>query len=221
MKLSTKPEKVMGTKQQWDQAEKALANALKNKGIAYEVAHGDGAFYAPKIDFHVQDALGRSWQLATIQVDFQQPQRFELEYEGKDGKKHTPVIIHHALLGSLERFIAVLTEHYAGKFPLWLSPVQVIVLPIADRHISYAEHVKQVLFDKGIRIEVDMRSESTPKKVRDAQLQQIPFILVVGDKEEQNSTVNVRTRDNVVHGEKALLDFAEQMVREIRQKKKE
>ncbi|MBI1969737.1 threonine--tRNA ligase, partial [Candidatus Woesearchaeota archaeon] len=172
-------------------------------------------FYGPKIDFHIQDALGRSWQLATIQLDFNLPERFDLTYEGQDGKKHRPIMIHRAILGSLERFIAVLTEHYAGKFPLWLSPVQVIILTIADRHASYAEKIRKQFFDAGVRVEVDSRGESIPKKVREAQLQKIPYILVVGDREEKDETVTVRTRDNIVHGEKKVAAFIEQIKGEI------
>lgn len=213
--LSTKPEKAIGDAKLWEKAEKALAAALQKKKIAFAMKPGEGAFYGPKIDFHIQDALGRSWQLATIQLDFNLPERFDLTYEGQDGKKHRPIMIHRAILGSLERFIAVLTEHYAGKFPLWLSPVQVIILTIADRHASYAEKIRKQFFDAGVRVEVDSRGESIPKKVREAQLQKIPYILVVGDREEKDETVTVRTRDNIVHGEKKVAAFIEQIKGEI------
>ncbi len=219
IELSTKPEKSMGTKEQWDKAENALKKALEKNKIPYTINPGDGAFYGPKIDLHIKDCLGRSWQLSTIQVDFQLPQRFELTYDGQDGKKHTPIMIHRAVLGTLDRFMGIIIEHYAGKFPLWLSPVQVKILPLADRFNPYAEKIKTKLHDAQIRVEVDGRSESLNKKVREAQLAQINYILVVGEKEEKDETVNVRTRDNVVHGTKKIDVFMDEILKEIKERK--
>ena len=217
--LSTRPEKAMGDKALWDSAEKQLSEALEEKGVEYNINEGDGAFYGPKIDIHLKDALGRSWQCATIQLDFNLPERFKAQYEGKDGSKHNVVMIHRAMFGSMERFIGVLTEHFAGKFPIWLSPVQVILLPIADRHVDYAEDYSRMLREEGIRVEVDSRSESINKKVREAQLKQIPYILIVGDAEIENTSVNVRTRDNKVHGEKNQADFRDEVLAAIKTKK--
>ncbi len=217
--LSTRPEKFMGDVKLWDKAEKVLEEVLKKRKILYRLAPGEGAFYGPKIDFKIKDALGRDWQLATIQVDFQMPLRFEATYEGEDGKKHTPIMLHRALLGSVDRFIGVYTESCAGKFPLWLSPVQVKILSISDRHVDYAKKVIQMFMDEGIRTELDDRAETIPKKVRQAEMEKVPYILVIGDKEMQNETVNVRTRDNVVHGEKKAKEFLEQVKKEIKERK--
>jgi threonyl-tRNA synthetase len=219
IELSTKPEKSIGTKEQWDKAEQALQKALEKNKIHYKINAGDGAFYGPKIDLHIKDCLGRSWQLSTIQVDFQMPQRFELTYDGQDGKKHTPIMIHRAVLGAVDRFMGIIIEHYAGKFPIWLSPVQVKILPLADRFNAYAEKVREQFHNAGIRVEVDSRSESLNKKVREAQLAQINYILVVGEKEEAENTVNVRTRDNVVHGTKKIDVFMNELLNEIRDRK--
>jgi threonyl-tRNA synthetase len=196
--LSTKPEKAMGDSALWQKAEEILENVLRENDVPYQINPGDGAFYGPKIDVRIKDALGREHQLATIQLDFQMPLRFEATYEGQDGRKHTPIMIHKAILGSLERFIGVMIEHFAGKFPLWLSPIQVILLPIADRHIDYCRKLKQDLEQDMIRVEIDERTETIPKKVRDAQLQKIPLMLTVGDKEIENGTVAVRTLDGQV-----------------------
>ncbi|MAE13892.1 threonine--tRNA ligase [Candidatus Woesearchaeota archaeon] len=215
VELSTKPEKAMGSQELWDQAEKVLAEALEKKGLKYTVNEGDGAFYGPKIDYHIKDALGRSHQLATLQLDFQLPERFDLWYEGSDGKKHRPVMIHRAILGTLERFIGILIEHYAGKLPLWLNPVQVKVLPIADRHLEFANRVVSELHEKNVRVELDARSESVNKKVRDAQLEQVNYILVVGDKEVESESVNVRTRENKVEGAVSLGDFVGRILTEL------
>ncbi|MBI2580870.1 threonine--tRNA ligase [Candidatus Woesearchaeota archaeon] len=191
-KLSTRPEKFMGDIKLWDLAEKALEEALKASKLKYEVKPGEGAFYGPKIDFDVRDAIGRDWQLATIQLDFQMPLKMEAEYEGQDGKRHPVVMIHRAILGSLERLIGVLTEHYAGKFPLWLSPVQVRILTVADRFNDYARKLQQRYFDAGIRVEVDDKAESVPYKVREAELDKVNYIIVVGEKEVAANTVTVR-----------------------------
>ncbi len=219
VELSTKPEKAMGDSKTWEIAESTLQKVLEDMKIKFKINPGDGAFYGPKIDFHIKDAIGRTWQCGTLQLDFQMPERFDLTYDGADNKKHRPTMLHRTLYGSIERFIGILVEHYAGKFPLWLSPVQVIILPIADRHADYARGVKKKLFDSGIRVELDDRTETTSKKVRDAELQKINYILVVGDREEKNRTVNVRTRNNEVLGEKKTDEFLKSLKKEIEEKK--
>ena len=194
LELSTRPENSMGTDEQWETATNALIHALKQNGKPYEVNEGDGAFYGPKIDFHLRDSLGRTWQCGTIQLDFQMPERFDLTYTGEDGEKHRPVMIHRVIFGSIERFIAILTEHYAGAFPLWLAPVQAKVLPISDAAREYAEQVAKKLQEAGLRAEIDTRNEKIGYKIREAQLQKIPYMLVVGEKEQQSGTVSVRGR---------------------------
>lgn len=216
--LSTKPEKAMGSDEIWMKAEQALENSLKKNKLNYKINHGDGAFYGPKIDLKIKDSLDREWQCATIQLDFNLPERFDLEYEGKDGRRHRPVMIHRALLGSLERFFGVMLEHFAGKLPLWLSPVQVKILPIAEKHFDYAKTVAEEMRKAGLRIEIDERSESTSKKVRDAQVEKVNYILVVGDKEAQNNSVNVRTRNSEVLGERGIKEFISQLVLEVKEK---
>lgn len=215
IELSTQPEKSMGTKEQWDTAECALKKALEKNKIPYKINPGDGAFYGPKIDLHIKDCLGRSWQLATIQVDFQLPLRFELSYDGEDGKKHPPIMIHRAVLGTLDRFMGILIEHYAGKFPLWLSPVQVRILPLADRFNAYATSVQKLFHDAHVRAEVDSRAVSLNRKIREAQLEQVFYTLVVGEKEEKTGMVNVRTRDGKVHGTVSTGEFLEKILKEI------
>ena len=217
--LSTRPEKFMGDVALWEKAEAALARVLEELGIPFTVNLGDGAFYGPKIDIRVKDTLGREFQTATIQLDFQLPLRFGLSYEGDDGKKHAPVMIHRAILGSLERFFGVIIEHYAGKFPLWLSPEQARVLPIADRHNAYAALVVEKLKGAGLRATLDDRQMTTNKKVREAQLGQVNYILVVGDREVGSQTVNVRTRDNRILGEKPLDAFADSLAQEARERR--
>jgi threonyl-tRNA synthetase len=219
LELSTRPAKSVGNDLQWEKATAGLKAALDSTGKKYKINEGEGAFYGPKIDLHIKDAIGRTWQCGTIQLDMSFPERFDLTFEGKDGRKHRPVMIHRVIYGSMERFLGVLIEHFAGKFPLWLSPLQVTILPIADRHVKYAEEVKKKMFEAGLRVELDDRAESTSKKVRDAQVQQINYILVVGDNEEKNGTVNVRTRDNKIHGEKKVDKFIEELVKEIKDKK--
>jgi len=219
VKLSTRPDKFMGEKKLWDEAEAVLKKVLDEKKMNYIIKEGEGAFYGPKIDFDINDSLGRPWQCATIQLDFQLPLRFGATYEGQDGKKHTVIMIHRAILGSIERFIGVLIEHYAGKFPMWLSPRQVILLPIADRHAGYANEIAKQMKDKGLRVEVDSRTETTSKKVRDAQVAQINYILVVGDNEIKNKTVNVRTRDNKVLGEKPADGFVNELAKEVEERR--
>ncbi len=219
LELSTRPEKSIGTDEQWEKATEGLRKALEETGEDFNINQGDGAFYGPKIDIHIKDVIGRTWQCGTIQLDMSLPERFELTYEGADGKKHSPVVIHRVIYGSLERFFGIMVEHYAGKFPLWLSPVQVKILTVADRHDEYAEFLRKKFFDAGVRVELDTRAESIPKKVREAQLQQVNYILVVGDKEQEVQTINVRTRDNVVHGEKQPDKFLDEILVEIKDKK--
>ena len=194
VELSTRPKDSMGTEEEWNVATNALKEALDEMGLEYEINEGDGAFYGPKIDFHLQDSIGRTWQCGTIQLDFQMPQRFELEYVGEDGAKHRPIMIHRAIYGSMERFIGILIEHYAGKFPVWLAPVQVKVLPITDRTLSYANEVADKLRKSGVRVEVDGRNEKIGYKIREAKLEKVPYVLVVGDSEERDGTVNVNKR---------------------------
>jgi threonyl-tRNA synthetase len=190
LELSTRPEKRIGSEDMWDRAEAALQRALENHGLAYELNEGDGAFYGPKIDLHMTDAIGRSWQLGTVQLDYVMPERFDLTYTGADNAEHRPVMIHRALMGSFERFIGMLIEHYAGEFPVWLAPVQAIVLPVADRHIEYARSVASELGD--FRVEVDERTESIGRKIREAELRKIPYMFVVGDREAESGSVSVR-----------------------------
>ena len=192
VELSTRPDKSVGSDEEWERAERALAAALEALGKDYDVSPGEGTFYGPKIDFHVTDALGRSWQCGTVQLDFQMPERFELTYVGADNAEHRPVMIHRALLGSIERFIGILIEHYAGEFPLWLAPLQALVLPIADRHLEHARQVAVELSNAGLRAEVDERSESVGKKIRDGELRKAPYMLIVGDRESETGEVSVR-----------------------------
>lgn len=213
--LSTKPEKFVGSEQEWSQATEALRSALEAASIPYGVAEGEGTFYAPKIDVHIRDALGRRWQISTLQVDFQLPQRFELEYVGPDGERHRPFVIHRALFGSVERFFGILVEHYGGAFPTWLSPDQVAVLPIADRHAEYAETVAVQLRSFGIRVYVDSSGESLGSRIRKTQLAKTPYTLVVGDKEQSSGTVSVRPRRGDEQRGVTLSDFAGQIVQEI------
>jgi threonyl-tRNA synthetase len=219
VELSTRPEKSMGSEEQWAKAEAALAEALDSQGREYTLNPGDGAFYGPKIDFHVTDALGRSWQCGTCQLDFQMPERFELYYTGADDAAHRPVMIHRALLGSMERFAGILIEHYAGRFPTWLAPVQAIVLPISDRHNSYARSAFEQLRELGVRVAVDDRSESVGKKIRDAEtVGRYPYMLVVGDREAENGAVSVRSHADGDLGEMVLADFATRVEAEVEQR---
>jgi threonyl-tRNA synthetase len=210
----------MGSEEQWRKAEAALAEALDSQGREYTLNPGDGAFYGPKIDFHVTDALGRSWQCGTCQLDFQMPERFELYYTGADDAAHRPVMIHRALLGSMERFAGILIEHYAGRFPTWLAPVQAIVLPISDRHNDYARSAFEQLRELGVRVAVDDRSESVGKKIRDAEtVGRYPYMLVVGDREEENGAVAVRSRSDGDLGEMSLADFGARVAAETEQRR--
>ena len=205
IELSTMPEDHIGSVEDWDIATAALADAITSIGKTYEVNPGDGAFYGPKLDFHIQDSLGRTWQCGTIQLDYQLPGRFNLEYTGADGEKHCPVMIHRVVFGSIERFIGIITEHYAGAFPTWLSPVQVKLLPITDRAAAYADQVAAQLDEAGYRVEVDHRNEKIGKKIREAQLEKVPYMLVIGDKEAESGTVSVRHRAD---GDLGVMDTA-------------
>jgi threonyl-tRNA synthetase len=218
VELSTKPENSIGSDEIWDFATKALREALEEKGIGYKVNEGDGAFYGPKIDFHLEDCLGRTWQCGTIQLDFVMPEMFKLTYVGDDGVKHQPVMIHRVIFGSLERFIGILTEHFAGAFPLWLAPVQVKVLPITQRHFVYADQVKDILDEKGFRVELDDRNEKVNYKIREAQLQKIPYMLVIGDREVDCGQVSVRNRQYGDLGGMALDEFALKIQEEVNNK---
>jgi threonyl-tRNA synthetase len=211
LELSTRPDKRVGTEEMWDKAEAALQRTLEHNGLEYELNEGDGAFYGPKIDAHITDAIGRSWQLGTVQLDYYMPEQFELAYTGADNAEHRPVMIHRALMGSFERFIGILIEHYAGEFPLWLAPIQAIVLPISDRHLDYARGVSRELTDAGIRAEVDERTESVGKKIREAELRKIPYMLVVGDQEQSDGAVAVRRHREGDMGAEPLSEFARQV----------
>ena len=218
IELSTRPEDSMGSDELWEMAENALERVLKDTGREYELNEGDGAFYGPKIDFHIKDCLGREWQCGTIQLDFQMPERFDLTYIGEDGEKHRPVMLHRVIFGSIERFIGIITEHFAGAFPAWLAPVQVKVLPLADAHIEYAQKVKEELEKNNIRVELDDRSEKIGYKIREAQLQKVPYMLIIGDKEMQNNAVGVRSRKQGDMGARKLEEFIQDIVKEIEDK---
>lgn len=216
IELSTKPDDSMGSEEDWEIATDALRDAVTELGYDFEVNEGDGAFYGPKLDFHLTDCLGRTWQCGTIQLDFQLPERFELEYVGADGAKHRPIMIHRVVFGSIERFIGILTEHFAGAFPTWLAPVQVKLLPIADRHLDYLNAVKDRLEKRGIRCEIDDRSEKIGFKIRSAQLEKVPYMLVAGDKDIENSTVSVRSRKDGEQGACSVDEFIEKIEKEIK-----
>ncbi len=218
VELSTRPEDSMGSDEDWEMATEGLRSALDELGLEYVVNEGDGAFYGPKIDFHLVDAIKRTWQCGTIQLDFQMPQRFELEYIGADGEKHRPIMIHRVAFGSIERFIGILIEHFAGAFPTWLAPVQVKVLPISDKFMDYAKQVTDKLEEEGIRAELDVRSEKIGYKIREAQMQKIPYMLVVGQKEEEEGLVAVRSRFLGDEGQKSLDDFIKALSEEIAKK---
>ena len=218
IEVSTMPEDHMGDEKDWDFATETLKAAVEEMGKDYVINEGDGAFYGPKLDFHLADSLGRTWQCGTIQLDMQLPERFELEYVGEDGAKHRPVMIHRVVLGSIERFIGVITEHFAGAFPVWLSPVQVKVMPITDRAADYAEEVAAKLNELDIRVETDLRNEKIGYKIREAQMQKLPYMLVVGDKEKEAGTVAVRTRNGVDLGAMPLDEFIARIQDEIKNK---
>ena len=215
IELSTKPEDSMGSEEDWDIATEALRQSITEMGYDYKVNEGDGAFYGPKLDFHLTDCIGRTWQCGTIQLDFQLPERFELEYVGADGEKHRPIMIHRVVFGSIERFIGILIENFAGAFPTWLAPVQVKLLPIADRHLDYINEVKKALESKGIRCELDDRSEKIGYKIREAQLKKIPYMVIAGDKDIENNTVSIRSRKDGDIGSMSLEEFVAKITEEI------
>ncbi|HHY41483.1 MAG TPA: threonine--tRNA ligase [Thermoanaerobacterales bacterium] len=211
VELSTRPEDSMGSDELWEQATNALQKALEKKGMPYKINEGDGAFYGPKIDFHLKDSIGRTWQCGTIQLDFQMPERFDLTYIGPDGEKHRPVMIHRVIFGSIERFIGILIEHFAGAFPVWLAPVQARILPISEKHMDYARKVKHCLEEAGIRVELDERNEKIGYKIREAQMQKVPYMLIVGDKEAEENTVSVRVREKGDIGQKSIESFIDEV----------
>jgi threonyl-tRNA synthetase len=215
LELSTRPDKRVGTDEMWDRAEGSLEAALREEGLEFEVNEGDGAFYGPKIDLHMTDSIGRPWQLGTVQLDYSMPERFELGYTGADNEEHRPVMIHRALMGSFERFIGILIEHYAGEFPLWLAPVQALVLPIADRHNDYAHGVARELHEAGLRVDVDERAESVGRKIRDGELAKVPYLLVVGDREAESGEVGVRRHGKGDQGAVSVEDFAADVQRAV------
>jgi len=220
VELSTRPPapKSIGTDELWQQGESALQTALQTKGMSFQLNPGEGAFYGPKIDFHLRDSLGRSWQCGTIQLDFFMPERFDLEYVGPDGRRHRPVMIHRAIFGSIERFIAQLIEHYAGAFPVWLAPIQVAVLPITEDQRDYAHRVATLLKERNLRVQVDDRREKIGYRIREAELQKIPYMLIVGKKEVERQTVAIRKRKAGDLGASALEDFIQRVTLEIRTK---
>ena len=215
LELSTRPEQRIGSDEMWDRAEAALAGALRSEGLEYELNPGDGAFYGPKIDLHMTDSIGRSWQLGTVQLDYAMPERFQMLYSGADNAEHRPAMIHRALLGSFERFIGIMIEHYAGEFPLWLAPVQAIVLPVSDPVNAYAREVRDELRAAGARAELDDRSESVGRKIRDAELRKVPYMLVVGDREQKQGVVSVREHHGGDAGSMPLKKFAERLQGEL------
>jgi threonyl-tRNA synthetase len=219
VELSTKPENSMGTDEQWEIATNGLREALEEKGIEYIVNEGDGAFYGPKIDYHLEDAIGRTWQCGTIQLDFQMPERFDLSYIDKDNEKKRPVMIHRTILGSIERFMGILIEHYAGKFPAWLAPIQATILPISDKFNDYGYKIKEQMEKKGIRVNIDDRAEKVGYKIREARLKRIPYMLIVGEKEVEEKSVSVNKRDKGDIGEFKLDEFEEILLEEIENKK--
>ena len=208
----------MGTDEEWDRAEAGLANALKNNGMDYILNEGDGAFYGPKIDFHLRDSLGRTWQCGTIQLDIQLPQRFNLSYIGADGEKHQPIMIHRVCFGSVERFMGILIEHFAGAFPTWLAPTQVMVIPVSDKTLDYGMKVKEAIAKCGIRVKIDDRAEKMGYKIREAEMQKIPYMIVVGPKEAENNVVSIRNRVKGDLGSKSVDEFIDMIVEEINNK---
>lgn len=218
VELSTRPENSMGSDEEWQLAESALQGALEEMNMDFRINEGDGAFYGPKIDFHLEDSIGRTWQCGTIQLDFQLPQRFNLQYIGSDGEKHRPIVIHRVIFGSIERFIGILIEHFAGKFPTWLSPVQVKVLPISEQYNAYAEAVANKLEERNIRVSLDPRAEKIGYKIRDARNERVPYIIILGEKEQSSSSISLRSRKNGDEGSLLLEDFIPRIVKEINSK---
>ncbi len=219
IELSTRPENSMGTDEQWEMATNGLIEALEEKGIKYVLNEGDGAFYGPKIDFQLEDAIGRTWQCGTIQLDFQMPERFDITYVDKDNEKKRPVMIHRTIFGSMERFMGILIEHYAGRFPSWLAPVQVTILPISDKFNDYAYEIKKIMSDKGIRVDIDDRAEKIGYKIREAQLKRIPYMLIVGEKEVEDKLVSVRSRDDGDQGQIKVDEFIQKVIKELEERK--
>ena len=219
VELSTRPEDSMGSDEEWNMAERSLKEALDEGGLDYKINEGDGAFYGPKIDFHIEDSLGRSWQCGTIQLDFQLPQRFELEYIGSDGEKHRPIVIHRVIFGSIERFIGILIEHFAGKFPVWLAPVQVKVLPISDNFVEYGSEVIGKLREAGIRCEIDNRSEKIGYKIREARNERVPYMIIVGEQEKTHGNISLRSREGGDEGSTSLEEFIARVQKEEKEKK--
>ena len=219
IELSTRPEDSMGSDEEWTMAESSLKEALDEGGLDYKINEGDGAFYGPKIDFHIEDSLGRSWQCGTIQLDFQLPQRFELEYIGRDGEKHRPIVIHRVIFGSIERFIGILIEHFAGKFPVWLAPVQVKVLPISDNFVEYGSEVIGKLREAGIRCEIDNRSEKIGYKIREARNERVPYMIIVGEQEKTHGNISLRSREGGDEGSTSLEEFIARVQKEEKEKK--
>jgi threonyl-tRNA synthetase len=215
LELSTRPEKSIGTDAQWEEATDGLKKALDKYGREYRINEGDGAFYGPKIDIHIKDALGRTWQCGTVQLDMALPERFDLTYTGRDNERHRPIMIHRVIYGSIERFFGILVEHFAGRFPLWLAPVQAVLLPINDDLAGHAAKVAGELSVRGIRTEVDTRTESLKKKVREAQVNYVPLIITIGEKEKETSTLSVRTLDGTVRMGLTLEDFLEPVLAHI------
>ncbi len=218
VELSTRPESSMGSDEQWEMATASLREALEEQGVDYVINEGDGAFYGPKIDYHLEDAIGREWQCGTIQLDFQMPERFDLTYIDSNNEKQRPVMVHRAILGSLERFMGILIEHYAGKFPVWLSPVQASILPISDKFNDYAYEVKKKLEEAGVRVKLDARSEKIGYKIREARMQRVPYMLVIGEKEVESGQVSVNKRDHGDQGQVKIEDFVQSIVKEIEDK---
>lgn len=219
LELSTRPKDSMGTDEEWEFAENALKESLNELNLDYKINKGDGAFYGPKIDFHLEDSLSRTWQCGTIQLDFQLPQRFGLEYIGSDGEKHRPIVIHRVILGSIERFIGILIEHFAGKFPTWLSPIQVKILPISNKFNNYSKEVEEKLRRDEIRVGVDFRDEKIGYKIREARNERIPYIIIIGEKEEKNNNISLRSRNLGDEGILELNDFIKRILIEIKDKK--
>jgi threonyl-tRNA synthetase len=220
VELSTRPAKSIGKDEDWDAAHHALSSALKKKYLRYSVNEGEGAFYGPKIDIKLKDALKREWQCATIQCDFALPERFDLKYIGEDGKEYRPIMLHRVILGSLERFTGALLEHFGGALPLWLSPTQVIIIPVSEKVLSYAKKVERALTENGFRVELDYRNERLQKKVRDAEVEKVPYMLIVGEKEAADESLSVRSKAQGEMGRLMLDEFIQMMKKEVQEKVK-
>ena len=218
VELSTRPENSMGSDELWEISTNALREAIETAGVPYQINEGDGAFYGPKLDFHVQDSLGRTWQCGTIQMDMQLPERFDVNYIGEDGEKHRAVMLHRAGYGSLERFIGILIEHYAGAFPTWIAPVQVKIIPVTDKNLEYAKSVAAAMSESDIRVEVEEANETLGYKIRKAQMEKVPYMIIVGDQEMKGHTISVRSRKNGDLGSQSLPMFVANLIREIKER---